>query len=621
MDQQDAKQQLIERLKTANNVLVTVSANPSVDQLAACIGLTLLLNKQGKHATAVFSGAVPSTLEFLQPEETLEKNTDSLRDFIISLDKSKADKLRYKVEDAVVKIFITPYRTSLSADDLEFGQGDFNVDLVVALGVKEQQELDRTITAHGRILHDATVSTINTGTDGNLGSINWHDTAASSLCELVADLGHELGKDLLDNQIATALLTGIVAETARFSNEKTTPQTMSVSAELMSNGANQQLVASNLEGSSVEVRNAPAADGAAVSDDPVPGADTAPPPAPAAAADGTLEISHPDETAAQAEEQASLPEATPADAPDADDAQGNDKPESDENHPPGSHSSRLVVEPPTLGGQLTANTEPEGYDPTTDPLSLPNPGDTPMLTHDSQPAAEPGTMPDDGTLAIPPPPPPVPVPPPPLSSVQSAPFPPATPVVPSGPPQPAEDDKKDETLADLEHEVHSPHTEAAAPGAPDIDAARSEVVNALSSVPEPNLPPLEALNAQPVNLGTQPAAGGAFQPAPGGEGEVTSGDSQPPQAAPGAPVQPASDLSFNPADFGVNEEPEIPGPSAPLDNVKFPVGKTMTMPLPPAPLAAPQPSGQPTVSDPTAPPPVPPPLPFHFGGAPGSSQK
>ena len=93
----NVKDSIIARLKEATNVLVTVSSNPSVDQLAACIGFTLLLNKVGKRGAAVFSGAVPSTLEFLQPDKTIEKNTDSLRDFIIALDKSKADKLRYKV--------------------------------------------------------------------------------------------------------------------------------------------------------------------------------------------------------------------------------------------------------------------------------------------------------------------------------------------------------------------------------------------------------------------------------------------------------------------------------------------------------------------------------------------
>ena len=66
--EQTAKQQIVERVKQATNILVTVSTNPSVDQLAACIGLTLMLNKMDKHATAVFSGQAPSTIEFLQPE-------------------------------------------------------------------------------------------------------------------------------------------------------------------------------------------------------------------------------------------------------------------------------------------------------------------------------------------------------------------------------------------------------------------------------------------------------------------------------------------------------------------------------------------------------------------------
>src|SRR5690606_31223156 len=170
------------------------------------------LNKLGKHATAVFSGKVPSAIEFLQPEATIEKNTNSLRDFIIALDKAKADKLRYKVEDKVVKIFITPYRTSLSEKDFDFSQGDFNVDVVIALGVKVKEDLDRAITAHGRILHDATVASINSGPENNnLGTINWHEADTSSLCEMAADLADLMQPNSLDGQMATAFLTGIVA--------------------------------------------------------------------------------------------------------------------------------------------------------------------------------------------------------------------------------------------------------------------------------------------------------------------------------------------------------------------------------------------------------------------------
>jgi hypothetical protein len=245
-DQQ--KQQVLEQVKSASHVLVTVSTNPTVDELAASIGLTLALNKMDKHATTVFSGVVPSTIEFLQPEKTIETTTDSLRDFIIALDKSKADKLRYKVEDDVVRIFITPYRTSISDKDLDFSQGDFNVDVVIALGVTKRQDLDTVIVEHGKILHDATIVAL-TKRDSvsDLGAINWQDMQASSLCEMVATVLTEIQPDILDGQMATAFLTGIIAETDRFKNDKTTPIALSLSSRLMSAGANQQLIAEKLD--------------------------------------------------------------------------------------------------------------------------------------------------------------------------------------------------------------------------------------------------------------------------------------------------------------------------------------------------------------------------------------
>lgn len=285
------KQSIIDRLKQGNNVLVTVSKNPSVDQLAACIGLTLALNKFEKHATAVFSGETPSTILFLKPENTLEKNTDSLRDFIISLDKSKADKLRYKVEENVVKIFITPYRTSINQSDLVFSQGDFNVDIVLAIGVHEQQDLDQAIVSHGRILHDATVASINNVQGPELGTLNWVNHRASSLSEMIISLIDGIDDKLVDNQIATALLTGIVAETDRFSNEKTSPTTMTLSAQLMAAGADQQLVASKLQEPD-EISIPEVVYDNAKSDDETQSSNSIKPDQTMVSSDGTLEISH-----------------------------------------------------------------------------------------------------------------------------------------------------------------------------------------------------------------------------------------------------------------------------------------------------------------------------------------
>ncbi len=246
--QENAKQQIVERIKNATNILVTVGKNPSVDSLSAALSLAMMLSRLDKHATAVFSGQVPPAINFLNPDKTFENSVDSLRDFIIALDKEKADRLRYKVEDDVVRIFITPYKTVLSEKDLQFSQGDFNVELIVALGVETREDLDTAITAHGRILHDATVVTMNAGSgQSTLGSIDWSDASASSLCEMLMSLSEALQSGLLDEQIATAVLTGIVAATDRFRNEHTSPRVMTMAAQLMAAGANQQLIAAKLE--------------------------------------------------------------------------------------------------------------------------------------------------------------------------------------------------------------------------------------------------------------------------------------------------------------------------------------------------------------------------------------
>ncbi|HMR72748.1 MAG TPA: hypothetical protein PKD68_01940, partial [Candidatus Saccharibacteria bacterium] len=224
---QNPKQLIVERIKNASNILVTVSRSPSVDELAAALGLTLMLDKMDKVATAVFSGELPKAIEFLEPGKTFEENVDSLRDFIIALDKSKADRLRYKVEDDVVRVFITPYKTTISEDDLTFSQGDFNVDLVVALGVDTRDDLDTAITAHGRILHDAVTVTINTTPEkASLGEVDWIDTAASGFSEMLMSLSEALQPGLINEQIATAILTGLVSATDRFRNEKTSPKVM-----------------------------------------------------------------------------------------------------------------------------------------------------------------------------------------------------------------------------------------------------------------------------------------------------------------------------------------------------------------------------------------------------------
>jgi hypothetical protein len=686
-------QQVAERVKEANNILVTVSTNPSVDQLSACIALTLALNKLGKHATAVFSGHVPSTIEFLQPEMTLEKNTDSLRDFIISLDKSKADKLRYKVEDKVVKIFITPYKTSISDKDLEFSQGDFNVDVVLALGVHNQVDLDQAITSHGRILHDATVVTINNKPGGDLGSINWLDAASSSLSELAVQLVNTIDKSLVDSQIATAMLTGIVAETDRFSNGKTSPRTMTLAAELMTAGANQQLVATKLE---QDVPPAvPASSIAEATHD-----HEAPIEPAQKTNDGTLEISHEDadtDTAAPAPkepepeepphsssaepeqpvehhdqkpaeehepstepkqherviepihvetpqpapafesvpapqvsepEQPSLPQTPPASPPPAVDlpapAYEPGPAEPQWSPPPQIHidehgslspldtlpppttelpsishhsdAPKMVLDPPLLGGQLTANTSPDAYDAATpfgmpgseQPQGTPHPDELPLTSPaDTQGAA-------DAAAPF-------------LLGDAPAPMPPAAPQAAAAPEpasSPSPDPATGETLADIERSVHSSHVaeqaQAVAP-APESPAAAPQPAPAFD--PTAFTTPSASEPSQP--LAPEPAATAAAEAATSlqdarnavsqamDEVHAQAPETQTAQTQPAEPTPPPTPV----ADPGLQPAwSPVPPPPAAQPTV-----------IPNA-LATPIPGYEQPVEDPNAPPPVPPPM-------------
>ena len=238
--------EVVDRINESNNILIALSSNPSVDELSAAIGLSLFLDKLDKRTTAIYSGATPNALEFLKPEETFETTTDTLQDFVIALNKEKADHLRYKLDGEFVKIFITPYRTRISEDDLDFSYGDFNVDLVLALDVANGVDLDSALREHGRIMHDATIINITTGNPGKLGEIEWSDKTASSISEMVAKLLYNFNKLKIEKDEATAFLTGIVAATNRFSNAKTTPDTMQIASQLMESGADQQLIAKNI---------------------------------------------------------------------------------------------------------------------------------------------------------------------------------------------------------------------------------------------------------------------------------------------------------------------------------------------------------------------------------------
>ena len=246
LDPQQLPERVAEKIQKGANILIALSKDPNVDEISAAIALAIVLDQQKKHVTAIYSGKTPNTLEFLKPEETFEKDTSSLQDFIIALNKSKADHLTYKLDGDYVKIYITPYKGQVKKDDLEYSYGDYNVDLVIVFNVNAGSEIDSALSEYGRIMHDASAINITSGAPGRFADLEWSDPEKSSVCEMVYNLLKELDVTDVSQEVATALLTGILSATERFSNSRTKPTTMAVASKLMEAGADQQLISANI---------------------------------------------------------------------------------------------------------------------------------------------------------------------------------------------------------------------------------------------------------------------------------------------------------------------------------------------------------------------------------------
>ena len=237
---------VVEKIKASENILIALSKNPNIDEISAALGLAMILDTIHKHVTAIFSGQVPNVLQFLKPEETFEKTTNSLQDFIIALSKDKVDHISYKIEGDFVKVYVTPYKATIGQADLSMSHGDYNVDLVICFNVISGDEIDPALSEYGRIMHDATAINLTVDTPGRFAELEWQDSNVSSISEMIVGLADRLGLASFSEQVATALLTGIVASTDHFSNPRTSSNTMSIASKLMSFGANQQLISSQI---------------------------------------------------------------------------------------------------------------------------------------------------------------------------------------------------------------------------------------------------------------------------------------------------------------------------------------------------------------------------------------
>jgi hypothetical protein len=240
------KQQTSEAIRQAETILVTTGQHPSVDQAAAAVALAAILRKFGKRVSAVISDSLPPAINLLDVA-SVERNLGGLRDFILKVDVGKAevDKLRYEVIDGKLQIFVTPFKGGFAPSDVTFdyGEANFDYDLAIVLGVPTRARIDRVYEQNQELFNRIPVINLDFHrSNENYGAVNLIEPNASSLCEMLVALSESLQGGIIDDQIATALLMGIVGSTDRFTASHTTSKSLTVAAQMMAAGAKQQAV-------------------------------------------------------------------------------------------------------------------------------------------------------------------------------------------------------------------------------------------------------------------------------------------------------------------------------------------------------------------------------------------
>jgi phosphoesterase RecJ-like protein len=182
------------RLRPARDVLIVSHENPDADTLGAALALRIVVEAGGGTATLVCSDVPPPLYDFLPGIEDVRSDPEPNRayDLAVLVDCGSLERVG-PIRERHAALF---------------------------------ERLPKMVIDHH-------------ASNGATGPADWVDPASAATCELVALLAATLGVPLTagDGALATALMAGIVMDTATFAHPNATPRTLAVSAALVAAGA------------------------------------------------------------------------------------------------------------------------------------------------------------------------------------------------------------------------------------------------------------------------------------------------------------------------------------------------------------------------------------------------
>ncbi len=244
-------QQIFETIQKSSHPLIAFRKNWSGDAVATSLALRAVLKKLGKPMVDIASDgfAAPKNLNFLPEIGAIKPNLNNLRKLIISLDVAgnPIGGLHYEMNGDKLNIFVAPEEKTLDAKNVSTTLSDYRHDLAMVLDTPDLESLGNVYHQNSDFFYRTPVVNIDhSPANEQFGQINLVEMNATSTAETLFNFLESLDPRLIDEEVATLLLAGMISKTRSFKSPNVTPRTLGIASQLVARGARREEIIKNL---------------------------------------------------------------------------------------------------------------------------------------------------------------------------------------------------------------------------------------------------------------------------------------------------------------------------------------------------------------------------------------
>jgi len=245
------EQQIFKQIEKSNNILLTFSIDSDGDALAATLALFLFLKKINKNVELACDKLEKdqNPLSFLPNYSQIQNSLINLRRFIVSLDisQTKINQIRYTIDNNKLNFIISPSKGWFKPEDITSQAGEFKYDLIISLASPDLESLGEIYNQNIEFFYKTTLINIDYHPNNeDYGQINFIDLNVAAISEIIFYLIKNYQAELIDEDIATCLLAGIISKTKNFKANNLNPRTLLSASQLISSNARREEIINHI---------------------------------------------------------------------------------------------------------------------------------------------------------------------------------------------------------------------------------------------------------------------------------------------------------------------------------------------------------------------------------------